>query len=131
MRRQNRDAQGKLRKLARRWAGGRSSSSEKSELELDCERFGIDPAALPSSDTVETGNVVLWPDMVDSVALFFAMSTQWVWSSAGMAGTFRVGLNYSALEPAARLSGLTVTPVVFDDIRILEQEALSVWNRKR
>jgi hypothetical protein len=78
-----------------------------------------------------SGDAIIWPDMVDSVALFFALSTQWTWVSAGMAGTWRIGINYAAIEPTARLSGLSVTPTVFDDIRTLEQEALAVWNRKR
>jgi hypothetical protein len=48
-----------------------------------------------------------------------------------MNGAFRIGLDYTALEATARLSGLEVTPQIFEDIRTLEQEALSVWNRKR
>lgn len=69
--------------------------------------------------------------MVDSVSLFFVMSTQWNWTGAGMAGAWRVGLNYDALEVAARLNRIEMTPAIFADIRTLEREALDVWNRKR
>lgn len=68
--------------------------------------------------------------MKDAVALFFAMSTQWRWASAGMAGTFRTGLDYGALSGTADLSGLTMTTQLFNDIRTLELAALDVWNRK-
>jgi len=68
--------------------------------------------------------------MKDAVGLFFAMSTQWQWASAGMAGAFRTGLNYATLGPTATNTGMTMTPALFDDIRTLELAALDVWNRK-
>lgn len=74
---------------------------------------------------------MIWPDMMDSVALFFAISTQWRWTGAGMAGLFRTGIDYNALEPTARMAAIEVTPQVFDDIRTLEREALAAWSRKR
>ena len=68
--------------------------------------------------------------MKEPVALFFSLATQWRWVGAGMAGAFRAGLEYSAIESTARLSGLDMTPALFDDIRTLEREALTVWSRK-
>lgn len=131
MRWQGRDPGGKLKKLARAWAGGRNASKEESQWETECSAFGIDPDALNWKTERETENAQIWPDMRESVALFFNLATQWRWSSAGMAGAWRVGLDYPAVEVTARLSGLDMTPAVFSDIRILEQEALRVWNRKR
>lgn len=69
--------------------------------------------------------------MQNPVALFFALSTQWRWASAGMAGTFRTGLDYGVLRETARNTAIKMTPAVFDDIRTLEREALVVWSRKR
>lgn len=131
MRRQGRDTQGKLKALAQQWASGRSKSSDDSDFAKECRAFGIDPAALDWKEVRPADKIRIWPDMVDSVALFFALATQWIWASGGMAGAWRVGINYQAIEPTAQLSGLSVTPTVFEDIRTLEQEALSVWNRKR
>lgn len=131
MRRQARDSPKKLEKLARHWASGRSISQETDEFDEDCRRFGIDPEALRWGEARELDNAVIWPDMQDGVALFFAMSTQWRWTGAGMGGAFRTGLDYSSIEPTARASGLELTNKLFDDIRTLEREALAVWSRKR
>ena len=68
--------------------------------------------------------------MQDAVGLFFALATQWRWIGAGMGGAWRTGLDYQAVEATARNSGLKMTPAIFDDIRTLELEALSVFNRK-
>lgn len=122
---------GKLEKLARRWASGRKLSSETDDFDDDCRRFGIDPAALRWSDDAASDKVTIWPDMADAVALFFSMSTQWRWTGAGMAGAFRTGLDYTALGATALAAGLEMTPRLFDDIRTLEREALTVWSRKR
>lgn len=122
--------QGKLEKLARQWASGRSKSTETDEFDEECRKFGIDPQVARWSSDAETGEAVIWPDMQPAVALFFAMSTQWRWTGAGMAGAFRTGLDYSALEATARAAGLEMTPGLFDDIRTLERECLSVWSRK-
>lgn len=68
--------------------------------------------------------------MADSVGLFFSLSTQWRWASAGMAGAFKTGLEYASIAPAALGLGVEVTPRVFNDLRLLEAEALKVWSRK-
>lgn len=125
------DTQGKLERLAREWASGRSVSKETDEFDDECRKFGIDPEALKWSDDRPTNDVPIWPDMREAVALFFALSTQWRWTGAGMAGAFRTGLDYAVLEPTARAAGLVMTPGLFDDIRTLEREALTVWSRKR
>jgi hypothetical protein len=68
--------------------------------------------------------------MKEAMGLFFAMSSQWRWASVGLAGAIRVGLDYGALAPAAALSGLTMTPKLFDDIRTMEFAALEVWGKR-
>jgi hypothetical protein len=69
--------------------------------------------------------------MKESVGLFFAMDTQWLWTGVGMAGAIRTGLNYAALPTTATLSGVQMTDAIFSDIRTLERSALDTWNRKR
>lgn len=79
---------------------------------------------------MENENVPIWPDMKDAVGLFFALSTQWKWVGAGMAGAFRSGIDYNSIAPAALGLGLTMTPALFNDIRTLELAALDVWSKK-
>ncbi len=71
---------------------------------------------------------VIWPDMKDSVAVFFAMATQWRWVGVGMGGAFRTGLDYPALSIVAAGLDVKLTPLVFSDIRTMEREALSYWS---
>lgn len=68
-----------------------------------------------------------WP----AVTLFQTLTTQWRWSTRGAAGmggallrAIRVGLDYGAIESTARLAGLQVTPIIFDQLRTMETAAL-------
>ena len=79
----------------------------------------------PVDDRIE-----LWPDMVPAVSLFFAMETQWRWVGAGMAGAFRVGLDYAALPAVAGVIQVEMTPRVLADLRTLERAATAEWGRK-
>lgn len=71
--------------------------------------------------------------MVDSVALFMAMGTQWNWASAGMAGAFRLGLKYEVVDATAAGIGISLplAPMIFGDLRVMESEALKAWARRR
>lgn len=131
MRGQGGHSPGKLEQVARQWAGGRSSVQEVDQFDAECRAFGLDPEAVRWAEDAPSKDVILiWPCMADSVALFFAVSTQWRWTGAGMAGAFRTGLDYTILRPTAKNIRVKMTPTVFDDIRTLEREALSVWSRK-
>lgn len=102
-----------------------------SEAEKDCIRFGIDPALLVRSAYEEKPKgLFIWPDMVDSVALFMAMQTQWRWVGAGMGGVWRTGLDYSVLNDVATPLQIKVTSAALNDIRTLESAALAHWSRK-
>jgi len=67
--------------------------------------------------------------MVPAVGVFMSIATQWRWTGAGMAGAFRTGLDYSSIAPAAEALKVDLTPAVFNDIRVLEREALDVWSK--
>lgn len=67
--------------------------------------------------------------MRDPVDLFLAMSTQWRWIAGGFAPPQRIGLDYSAIEPLARLTGIAASPALFNDLRTMEREALAVLNK--
>jgi len=39
----------------------------------------------------------------------------------------RLGLEYSAVPSVATMMGITMTPSLFDDLRIMEGAALAAW----
>jgi len=55
----------------------------------------------------------------------------WSWLSLGMAGFVRTHISRVELEASARSLGLEMTPAIFNDIRVMEEEALTYWSRKR
>lgn len=108
----------KLRSVARRWVGGRNQAViDDGEAEF-LRRKGLEPPPDRLSDRPE-----VWPDMEPSVALFFAMGTQWRWAAVG-SGILRVGMDYSALPAVAQASGVEIAPRVFADLRVMEGEVL-------
>lgn len=80
----------------------------------------IDEASAPS--------VEVWPDNLSVTNILLAMSTQW--RTAGMAGVV-TGLDYSALPTVLRMSGIPRKDwnSVFQDLRVMEDTALSVMHR--
>lgn len=81
--------------------------------------------ARPEAETIE-----IWPDQADSVALFFAMSTQWRWVGAGMSGLFRTGLDYTPMASVSAALGITVSAEVLNDLRTMESAAVEQWGKK-
>lgn len=80
--------------------------------------------------SADNGDVMVWPDMRDGVMLFFGLSTQWRWIS-GMAGALRTGIDYAAVPAVASSLGITMQPSTFADVRTMESEAMTTWERKR
>lgn len=62
------------------------------------------------------------------VLLFFSLDTQW--RTGGMTGA-RTGLDYAAIEPAARCLGVTPDAQLLGDLRVMEREALATWAETR
>lgn len=69
----------------------------------------------------------VWPDNTTSVNVFIAMLTQW---RAGAMGV--LGFDYSALPVVLECSEVPRDqwPQVFDDIRVMEDEALRILRSK-
>jgi hypothetical protein len=63
-----------------------------------------------------------------AAVLFLALGTQW--RSAGQAGIL-TGLDYAAIEPAARMLGLGLVPQTFLDLRHMEAVALKTMAAAR
>lgn len=66
--------------------------------------------------------IEIWPDAWPAFLLFEAMSTQW---RVGMGGA--IGLDYQALPVVAKYLEVAEEdmPLAFNDIRLMESEALS------
>lgn len=69
----------------------------------------------------------VWPENVTAIAVFRAMSTQW---NVGMSGA--TGLRYEALPLVLRLHSVPRAEWqdVFDGVRVMETEALSIWRER-
>ncbi len=76
----------------------------------------------------DDGLYVVWPENRGPLELFLALSTQW--RHAGVDGQ-ATGLDYTAIPPTAALMGITTTPMLFEDLRDMEQAALKVWRDRR
>lgn len=70
------------------------------------------------------GEVHVAPDEVPVVGLFLSLSTQW--RTCPISGR-RLGLDYAAIEPAARMQTTEMTPRLFRDLRLMEQAALDAF----
>lgn len=63
-----------------------------------------------------------------SAGLFLAMDTQW--RTVGMTGVMQ-GLDYTAIEPTARLLGVETTPQTFLDLKVMEAAAVRTLAERR
>lgn len=59
--------------------------------------------------------------------LFVALRTQWIHHP--VIGT-RTGLRYEAIAPTAGNMHVELTPALFADLRIMEEEALASWAKR-
>lgn len=58
------------------------------------------------------------------VNLFLRLASQWRFHQTG----FRLGLDYAAVPPVATMLGITMTPALFDDLRLMEGAALAAFS---
>ena len=74
----------------------------------------------------EPEKLEIWPECVSVIRVFRAMFTQ---VSVGAAGGV-IGLRYEALPVVLRLTGIPRAEQadVFEGLRIMETEALEIWN---
>ena len=73
--------------------------------------------------------IEVWPDTLQSVLVFDALGSQWIY--AGMGGV-PTGIVYASIEPVLRVLSVPAEdwPVVFDDIREMEAAALAEMHRQ-
>jgi len=115
-------AGGKLKAAARRWAGGRGDTGARSDDALTAAAELPDRAPASAEQDLE-----LATEEAQAVGLFFALDTQW--RRHPMAGS-RLGIDYPAIEPTARMLEIPMTPQLMTDIRTMELAALEVLAAK-
>ena len=75
----------------------------------------------PQPEEVE---LVLPEDCRTAVWSFLRAATQWDYVTPGLGRSIPLGLNYLKLEASLRMSGVTCTPALFEDLRVMEKAAL-------
>jgi hypothetical protein len=142
------DARGKLRGLARWWAGGGGagvhSSSGRASLIAELREAGLDEAGIAAALANLPAPKAADPAELDeadegrAAALFLALDTQWHWAAAGMISGFgggivshRTGIRYEAIPVVAGALGIVPDAAVLADLRVMEGEALKVMAEQR
>ena len=123
-------ARKKLKAAACAWAkpGARGGARGDHRVEgAAAEALAQHIASRRASPEAATGEIEIPPDERDALAMFLSLSTQW--TIHPMAGV-RTGLDYSAIGPTAALTGITMTPALFADLRMMERAALDEWARR-
>lgn len=70
----------------------------------------------------------IWPDHEPALIAFLAVSNQWRIASHGLQGSRYIGLDYKAVHAGLDLAGITVTPEVWADLRLIEAGATQALN---
>ncbi|MEQ1890100.1 MAG: DUF1799 domain-containing protein [Alphaproteobacteria bacterium] len=123
---------------ARAWATGRAPGqgivTDRAGVAEDLEFFGAPPEIVAqyregkSHDEVEVHH-----DNVQAFVLFDGLGSQWrTQTISGKGGTvmMRTGLDYGAVEMAARVMDIDLDAENFARLRILESAALEAWGEE-
>jgi|TARA_R110000744_G_scaffold5271_3_gene18615 hypothetical protein len=119
--------------VARHWAGAgpQRNPADADSLVTALQAFGADEAEIARwTEPERTARVDEATEVLavnePAVRLFFALTTQWRRDAMGAV----TGMDYAAIAPTARLMGIEVEPGVFDGLRDMELEALSVFRER-
>lgn len=95
--------------------------------ELEALGADADFIAERKKKAASDGALLLHPDNVDAFRLFTQCQTQWRRSPSGAI----TGLDYAGVKTAAELEGVSMTPALFEQIRVMEKTVLEVVNEQR
>ena len=70
--------------------------------------------------------IEIWQDNFDAFKLFRAMSTQWRTSMNGI-----IGLDYNCMQWVMKINNITESETIFNDIQIMENEALRIMHKTK
>ena len=120
--RRTQGAGGKLAAVATAWAKGRGGAPAD---DAATQAAAAEIAAIEARRARRSGTPEIGPDEVDAVSLFLRLGSQWRHHPAGP----RLGLDYAAIPPTAAMLGITMTPRLLDDLRVMEDAALAAWDK--
>lgn len=124
-------ARKKLIEAARYWAGGdkneqsiRVDQDVKDGLRMANAPQEVIDQSLHAASVDVPHDLEISPENWLSVTLFFSLSTQWMISDLGQ----YIGIRYESLESSMNMCNINQRrrPSVFEDIRIMESEALKI-----
>lgn len=92
-------------------------------MEADARAFGLPAEAFAEVEEEEDG---LWEEHLPAFTAFLEAARQWRVLTAQR--LLWLGLDYTAVQAGLALSGLTVSPETWADIRTIETGALPVLN---
>lgn len=99
---------------------------EHDDAIADARRWGIDPELLGETELHDG----VWPENEDAVQAFLAVSTQWRFAGGGMGGVMAVGLDYQSARAGLDLAGISVTPELWAQLRVIETAARGALNER-
>ena len=86
------------------------------------------PAWMEQRLATESQALELAPDEATPFSLFLSLATQW--NRHAMTGV-RLGLDYSVVPSVADMMGITMSPAMFLDLRIMESAALDEFAKAK
>jgi hypothetical protein len=102
-----------------------------SEAAEDARRWGLPDevaAALEEGPAADGEQVGIWPENMDIVSAFQAVSSQW--RAAGMADgrLHYIGLDYAGASAGLNAAGIALTSDQWHGLRVMEGEARAALN---
>lgn len=117
-------AGGKLTAIARRWAGARGGGDAAEDAATGSAAAAIAAIEARRAKARPLDEVEIGPSEFEAVRLFFSLGSQWrVHAMTGL----RLGIDYAAVTPTAAMMGMTMTPLLFDDLTTMERAALAAF----
>ena len=87
--------------------------------------LGID---LSPEDLAGAGGDALWPEHVEAMDAFLSIASQWRVIALADGTTRTLGLDYGTAKSGMELAGITISPEVWDQVRLIEVGACGAMN---
>lgn len=113
---------------ARHWAGG--GTPDLSEAAADAESWGL-PADLVADLEQEEPGFPVWPQNMPIIHAFLSIANQWHLVPIGAGRIYWQGLDYVRASAGLGLAGISLSPLQWSWVRVMERAAASVLNGYR
>ncbi len=104
-----------------------AGNADEDEADEDARRFGIAPPTDWAPPPPEVDGI--WEEHLPALIAFLQVSGQWRCTPLGQTRTRWLGLDYAAVRDGLDLAGISVTPVVWEELRLIEAGAVSELNK--